>query len=107
MKYIPFCDHEKEPVVRLAVKRSDVGSCVIDLVAVDENGDTISSGRILGIRADGTMYRYIGVNPTLGFQCDSEGRIKADGVLFKETYGQIQKKDNSHRSGSAPLGHVG
>lgn len=62
---------EKEITLRLFAV-----SGVIDVYCVDENGDRLESGYLLSFGGSGTVYRIADVDPNLGFDLDSEGRIK-------------------------------
>ncbi len=52
------------------------GNIDIVLEAVDDNGDRLSC--LFAIMSDGTIRRSANINPKLGFQLDSKGRILND-----------------------------
>jgi hypothetical protein len=67
-------EQEREVFLRLVKEGDD-----IQLNAVDEKGGSVYHGYLLRIKKDGTIYRHDNVNPALGFQLDSDGRIKIEG----------------------------
>lgn len=47
----------------------------VRVVAVKENGDEFSAPFLVSFHSDGRVERMCSVNPSFGFQLDSEGRI--------------------------------
>ena len=72
MKIAAFDDYEAEhPVLLKLVTHSDE----VDLVVVNEHGDQVPAGDLLAIRPSG-LYRYPGINPTIGLPLDERQRLK-------------------------------
>ncbi len=65
----------KDETIRFQLRMT--GSTV-ELIAVDEWGERLDQGAILGIRNDGKLVRYFGMRIP-GFATDSEGRILEKG----------------------------
>lgn len=63
---------ESEKKIRLVLKEFGAGVAV---EAVDETGKTVCNGMLVYFSNDGNMFRSKDVNPTLGFQLDTNGRI--------------------------------
>jgi len=72
-------EEKKDPVVNLKLVQKEDG--YVDLIAVNEEGEPIFSGKILKILPDGTFSRYIRVNPLLDFNIDDIGRITERNIL--------------------------
>ena len=68
--------HEDESVCFLQLIRC--GTEII-VVAVDNFGEEITGGTLVRFYPNGTFTRCKKVNEKLGFQLDSEGRIKQNG----------------------------
>ncbi len=65
---------EEKPPVRLRLKNCDHG---IEVVAVDNTGNTIIAGHLLRFNTSGAVYyMHLGVNDILGFDLGGGGRIK-------------------------------
>ena len=73
MKLEIFGQLETDDTVRLCLrKRSNSG--IIELIAVDENGDRIMRGNLLEISTEGVAFSA-SVNPELGFTLDKGGHL--------------------------------
>lgn len=68
---------EKETVVeepvRLKLEKISGG---VELVAVDKDGNVVSSGHLLFVSTNGTIKRWSHINDGLGFQLDADNKIK-------------------------------
>jgi hypothetical protein len=69
--------NEKEPgdVVTLMLKRDTLRGGLL-LIAVEADGTPIARGNLLKITEHGTIIRYTALDPKLGFQLDSSGKIQ-------------------------------
>lgn len=54
----------------------DGGCNSIELVAVDETGQTFTNGRILKVNPDGKIERFLAINPGLGIKTNHKGQIE-------------------------------
>ena len=52
----------------------------VALIIVDSTGNKVCSPYILTITSNGKIYRSAGVNPTVGLQLDSYGRVMVEGI---------------------------
>ncbi len=64
---------EENPPVRLRLKKCNGG---IEVVAVDNTGNTLTAGHLLKFSNNGSVFRQSVVNPAFGFDLDGLGRIK-------------------------------
>ena len=72
--YVPSVPAESE--LNLALEQDEYK---VSLIIVDSTGNKVCSPYILTITSDGQIYRFTGVNPTVGLQLDSYGRVMVDG----------------------------
>jgi hypothetical protein len=63
----------KKPVLRLAFKKNCDGR--VSVIAVDEKGKPLDGGYLVTFRPNGTIYREIYVNDSLGLDLDTHKRI--------------------------------
>jgi len=61
----------QEPVLRL---RLIARNSSIELCAVDESGERVCSGSLLGFK-NGEIIRYRGVNDSIGLKLDAKDRV--------------------------------
>lgn len=73
MKFEIFGKEPEDMAVRIRLTEIEGH---ITLMAVDKNGVCLSQGNLLILHSDGTLERAPAVSPHLGFQLDSEGKIK-------------------------------
>jgi hypothetical protein len=74
MKFKIFKEKITSDEVFLKLRYNDESQS-IKLVAVDAKGQQHSAGNLLKIKSDGTVYFYLGVSKTLGFQLERHGQI--------------------------------
>jgi hypothetical protein len=70
-------EQEKEKEVILKLEEWSDG---IVLIAVDEDGNKVVRGKLLRLQNNGMIHLYRAIDTDLGFQLDSKGRIKIEGV---------------------------
>jgi len=70
-------DANEEPVVALRLRVYSDGSA--ELWAVGRDGNRLRDGSLIALPLDGTVKRFEGVDPNLGFQLDHKRRIKLAG----------------------------
>jgi len=76
-----ICNNPKatgEPPVRLWPEIQTDGSVVIS--AVDRNGEHVSCGDLFVLTVGGRIRRCVSINTALGFDLDSQGRIRVENV---------------------------
>jgi len=67
---------EPEKVVRISWEAGSNGT--IHFFAIDENGERICYGNIVELSLSEGIWRFDGLNPSLGFPLDDMGRIKTN-----------------------------
>lgn len=72
----------EEPAGKVGLRLVKLASGAIRLDAVNEDGTTARAGRLLLIHPDGSVYPPVNVGPKLGFDLDSDGRLRLQG--FRE-----------------------
>jgi hypothetical protein len=75
-KFVTFekKDEDKKTILRL----EDDGDGECRIVAVDEDGDSVSGGNLILFKRDGTIQRCTSVNDGLGFKLDGNERIEVN-----------------------------
>jgi len=66
---------EKTNEPEVTILKLQLTADAIELVCCDVFGNALPDGYLLGIDVDGNLYRPLGVNPSLGFVLDDQGRL--------------------------------
>lgn len=86
-----------ENVIFLKLVPSKAFKGFIDLVVVDEDGDTESCGNLLTIKNDGSIYKHIRIDQDFGFDLTIDGKLKdastLDEVKKEEKTESVKGKD--------------